>query len=532
MRKLLSHISLCVLLLFTCSRKTDAQTGIYVPANGKVFFVGDSAAMFSDISIRGVLGIGNKAVLNFMGSNWENDPLSQLSDESAGGLGYSATGGTIRFMGQNRQTIRGGYNPIVKFGPAFGKLTIDNINGVALRDGIIKVGREVEFKNGLIFLNDQAFVIGNNSPGKISGYDNKHFFVTGNASSTGLLIREQLTKNDGLVVFPIGTSAEKYTPAAVKVQDGQKDDVHIGAFSKTLSGGTTGTEITDNSVNTTWEIGKRNPTGEMQAEISLQHRNADEGTSFAANRDRSYISQHQNNRWDTASPVSAPGPATLTSGSMTPASGINKRSVKLKGGPSLAFTKLVLKDISDTTKVYFNGYRRDIRKVELNWVTYPEVQVKYFIITRRLSNENSFIPIDTVASKAPNGFSDKQLFYNLIDPDNSDKGISYYQLIWVDYNGNYHYSYIIAISNRAGGNEFLLWPNPSRGEFRVGVNGYTSIKTIVIWDALGQKVAEEPANGRSIIVMRLRTPGTYFVGYISNGDQLMETKKLLIVPYN
>jgi hypothetical protein len=53
----------------------------------------------------------------------------------------------------------------------------------------------------------------------------------------------------------------------------------------------------------------------------------------------------------------------------------------------------------------------------------------------------------------------------------------------------------------------------------------------VIWNTIGQTIHREEVNERGIIEMQLRTPGTYMVGFISFGGQIMDTKKLVITGY-
>jgi hypothetical protein len=55
-----------------------------------------------------------------------------------------------------------------------------------------------------------------------------------------------------------------------------------------------------------------------------------------------------------------------------------------------------------------------------------------------------------------------------------------------------------------------------------------AVKTIIIWNAIGQKIREVPVNERSIIDMYLNIPGTYMVGFITYSGQVLETKKLVV----
>jgi hypothetical protein len=73
-----------------------------------------------------------------------------------------------------------------------------------------------------------------------------------------------------------------------------------------------------------------------------------------------------------------------------------------------------------------------------------------------------------------------------------------------------------------------VWPNPTARDFYVGINGAVDVKYVVIWNVVGQMLHRELVNERHIIPMHIYLPGTYFVGFISQGGQLLQTKKLLV----
>ena len=82
------------------------QQGFYVPNNAKVFFIGDSAGIFSDVINSGLIGLGKKAVIEFKGLNWSNDLSSILSDEANNGLSVSGVGGVVRFSAKTFRQFR------------------------------------------------------------------------------------------------------------------------------------------------------------------------------------------------------------------------------------------------------------------------------------------------------------------------------------------------------------------------------------------------------------------------------------------
>jgi hypothetical protein len=518
--KRIKHIISLFIITIICVQSIMAQQGFYVPEQGKVFFNGDSSTIFSNVINSGRLGIGKRAVVNFKGRNWNNNINALITDESEDGNGVNGTGGVVRFMDTSKQYITGGYNAVIRYGASFPNLIIDNKAGVYLDNSSSKIRNELVFKTGHLFLGDNILSIGNNSPGKITGYDAGKFIVTNNKVNSGILIRESIRAADGLVVFPVGATIDQYTPASIKSKSSQPDNYYVTVFDKTLANGAIGEVMSDNSVNTTWEIGKTNQSQGIDAEVFLQHLKSREGALFAANRKYAYVSKYDNGSWDIGSPKSEPVNST------------NSRTFTYANYRHAYFTKFAAtKDTAGDYKnhLWFSGYRVDLKTVNVFWTTKPEINNKYFILQRRFSNENAFFNIDTILTKSQNGFSIDYLRYSVMDP-NSYRGITYYRLIMVSNNLEQTLSNIIAIGPKAGGNELLLWPNPSTGKFKVSVNDYASIKTIMVWNVIGQKLIEEPVNERGIIEMELRTPGTYVVGFISFTGQIMETKKLLIVP--
>ncbi|AEW01246.1 hypothetical protein A4D02_35700 [Niastella koreensis] len=518
-----------MLLLAPCLT-TKAQQGFYVPKKGKVYFSGDTATIFSNVVNQGKLGIDKKAVVNFKGKKWTNDADALITDEGNKGEDASGTGGALRFNGidSGRQQLDGGYNAATRSGAAFDNLDIQNVYGVELTGSTTKVRNNLHFTAGNVYLQNNTLVIGDRSPGTITGYDSIHFIITG-SSGTGLLVRENIRSRDNWVIFPIGTDDNAYTPAGIRSHSSQGDDYHARVNDGVKKDLFTGNELKEQGVNKTWELGKRNYPNSGDADIALQHLTADEGSLFSANRRYAYVSQYTGAGWDTSSPQVYPVPGMLTSATALAGSGVNTRTVGSNLSSASYFTKFTGK--GDTagafTHVWLNGYRLDRSTVNVYWTTKPEVNIRYFVVERRLSNESAFKKRDSLPSKAVNGYSNSYLNYTLNDANNYT-GISYYRLRLIDYNGDSMYSNTVAVGGKPGGYQLLLWPNPAARNFYVGVNGAASVKYVVIWNVLGQMIHRELVNDRNIIPMSLWLPGNYLVGFISNSGQLLETKKLVV----
>lgn len=510
----------------------SAQTGFYVPKKGKVFFKGDTATIFSNVQNAGKLGVGKQAVVNFKGKRWQNEAQSMITDTSDAGEGATGEGGWVRFIGDDMQELDGGYNGVTKTGATFSRLQVNNPFGLQLAGSTSKIRHELQFKKGHLFLRDHILIIGNGNPGSINGYDFSRFIVTRNKPGGGLLVREHITAADGVVVFPIGSGPGAYTPAGLRTSASQGDDYYMSVFDGVYQHVTTGTNLQPASVNKTWEIGKLLRPDEDDTEIFLEHLIADEGQLFNANRKRSFVSSFTNGQWDTAMPQQLPTPGMFTTGRLLHNSGMNSRLLNGAIGSGTFFTKFTVLSLSssDRTRVWLNAYRTDKENVRVFWSTKPEVNNHYFVVQRRLSNEAGFRNIDTVYSTALNGNSTAYLHYTLPDPNNYEAN-SYYRLMVVDRSDQHFYSNIAVVNGRPGGLQLLLWPNPSTGVFYLGINGEAAVKSIVIWDVKGRKLREEAVNERTIMEMRMYIPGTYMVGFIGYGGQILETKKLVIQPY-
>lgn len=526
-----SHI-IAFILLLACAAGYGQQ-GVYVPKKGKVFFAGDTATVFSNVINQGQLGLGKGALLNFKGARWENDAAALVTDESNNGNGTTGIGGTVRFLRPDtsfpqQQLLIGGYNAATRSGPSFPNISIANANGLRLSDASTKIRRRLHFEDGHLHAEENILVVGDGNPGIITGYDENRFVVTGTSLTGGFLLREQVSPSSGWVSFPIGTAAGSYTPAALQLSDGMPDDFYARVSDSVKTHVGTGSDMSAAGVSKTWQIGKLLHPGQGSVDISLQHLLADEGSLFRAKRQNAFISQY-GNAWDTSYPQRTPSVGTITTGSPLANSGINTRSFEGLLTITSYFTKLA--GSGDTslykTRLWFSAYRTDYKHVWVYWNTFPEVNQKYFVVQRRLSNETVFTSRDSVHSKAVNGASFRNINYGITDP-NSYSGISFYRLLMISYNGDTTYSNIVAIGGRPDDNGFVIWPNPAPGRFYVGISSISAVKTIVIYNAIGQLMLTEAVDNRGFLELYLRTPGAYMVSFIGYDGSVLETKKLII----
>ncbi len=531
------HIIALTLLLLGSFVAAHSQAGFYIPQKGKVFFSGDTATIFSNVINQGQLGTGKGAVVNFRAKQWENDPLSLITDESNGGNGITGQGGMIRFIASDtsipgfytQQLLIGGYNAATRLGPAFSNFSVVNPYGVKLYNASTKIRRLLNFSSGHLYADENILVVGDGNPGTITGYDENRFVVTGTSVTGGFLLREKISQANTWVTFPVGTADGLYTPAALQTGSGVPDDFYARVFDSVKTNVNGGQGMAAQSVNKTWQIGKLLAPGLDQVDLILQHRTADEGAVFSANRQNAYISQYLGSTWDTGYPQLTPGAATLTTGSPVAGSGTNTRSFNSTIAAAAYFTKLTGKGDTSLykTRLWFSAYRTDYRHVWVYWTTNPEINQKYFVVQRRLSNETVFSNRDTVDSRALNGASFVYLNYGITDFNNY-AGVSFYRLLSVAYNGDTSYSNIVAVGGHPDSYGIVLWPNPSDGHFNIGISATGVVKTIVIYNDIGQRMMIEEVNNRGLIQLFLRTPGAYMVSFISYDGHVLETQKLII----
>lgn len=532
------HI-IITLILYACTIPAIAQPGFFVPQQSRIYFFGNTSTIFSDVLNKGQIGINKGALVNFKGLQWENDPKSQITDESINGLSTIGQGGMIRFLTPDstlsplidqQQLVIGGYNAAARSGPSFPNLSIANSWGVKLLSASTKVRRELNFIAGNVYVNDNILIVGDGDPGLITGYNENRFVVTGAAYDGGFLLREKIKRGDGQVIFPVGTADGLYTPASLHLRSRTPDDFYVRVFDSVKSRVHDGADLSIRSVNKTWQIGKLIRPGEDAVDLILQHQFADEGLLFTANRETAYLSQYASGSWDDGDPHTRPQAGSLTSGTPLANSGTNTRTFRNSISPASYFTKFA--GFEDTTlnrtNLWFSAYRTDYHNVYVYWTTNPEIRNMYFVVQRRLIDEPVYKNIDTIISKAPGGFSFINLDYNMNDP-NSYTGVSYYRLMMVDYNGNITYSQVVAVGGEPEGFGWTLWPNPSPGRFFVGISRPPMVKYVLVWDIVGRLLRRELVSNRGLIEMHLHVKGSYVIGLVPFEGSKIETKKLVVI---
>ena len=157
--------------------------------------------------------------------------------------------------------------------------------------------------------------------------------------------------------------------------------------------------------------------------------------------------------------------------------------------------------------------------VELNWVTASEENNDYFIIQRSTDNVK-FEDIDRVKG---NGNSNVIIEYQSYDFD-LPKGVIYYRLKQVDFDGSANYSNVVAIRNTPD-IDVQIFPNPSDGNINIET---TDAIDVTIYTITGQLIEQYhfEANSTNSIDISNQPKGIYLLTYYSDKEKII--KKLIV----
>ncbi|MBK5284648.1 MAG: T9SS type A sorting domain-containing protein, partial [Bacteroidia bacterium] len=168
--------------------------------------------------------------------------------------------------------------------------------------------------------------------------------------------------------------------------------------------------------------------------------------------------------------------------------------------------------------ISFTGSNQGNRNV-LEWATASEINNHYFAIER--SHEGSqFAEIGIVKG---NGNSTQIISYSFSD-DQPVNGINYYRLKQVDYDGDYKYSQIIAVTNIKVGNRCFVYANETAGGFILSCSQLENSQAQIInIDGRILKEIKITGNVENKIDLHDLTNGFYILR-INDGEQIQNLK--------
>ena len=167
--------------------------------------------------------------------------------------------------------------------------------------------------------------------------------------------------------------------------------------------------------------------------------------------------------------------------------------------------------------------------VDINWSTASEINNDYFVV-ERAGEDLVWEPILTVDGA---GNSNTLLTYREKDREPL-KGVSYYRLKQVDFDGQYSYSETVSVFNGQvrDSEDVFMYPNPSKQGsvfLRIPFATRDYRTTATMFDMSGKQVYSELIDTASDI-HEFRygslTPGIYFIQISS--EAISETKKLVV----
>lgn len=516
------------------SYTTYAQTGMSIPANADIMaHKTDTIAIFSDVQNHGRFGSLKGAVVLFFGQTWKNDESALLTDENFYNGTAPGYGGTFRFMqqGTTPQYIYGAYNAGARSGPSFPNISINNPNGVYLDDlSDLKVRNKLHFENGHLYLNGWNLVVGNLSPGIISGYSDRRFVVTGSNVGGGFLYREHVTPQDKQVVFPIGTTANSYSPLALQNLEFTSEDFRVRVFDNVFRNATSGSILSGNNVLKTWNVGHNAGTGSSSYFVWLQHDAKNEGPAFSILREFSFPSLYRTNGgWDTIPPGTVENPGKLTTGAFSLSSYTNTRTFPGGLGNNVYFTKSALFIPRAISSLGFNAFRVSMRMVETHWAVSREVNILQYELQRKRENEDSFYTIKVVPPKTPRGTVNQNVQYYTVPDDNLYDNWTYYRLKTLGLDGLIAYSEIKKVPWFY---EIKVSPNPNNGRFVISMFGLRQPVRMEMYDIAGRLFALRMIVGdNSRIHLHNVAAGNYVLVFfdVSDNNKVLATEQIIII---
>ena len=167
------------------------------------------------------------------------------------------------------------------------------------------------------------------------------------------------------------------------------------------------------------------------------------------------------------------------------------------------------------------------KKVELVWLTASEINVKQFIVERS-SDGKSF---ETLSEPITAFNTLKQNNYQFTD-NQPLKGISYYRVKEVDFDGDNSFSWVRAINNSDSKSDFNIFPNPTNEELNIDLKSLAGKEvTITISDLVGKALQAEKievTTAPHVLNVSSLSNGMYLIRVQSKENELIP-KKLQII---
>lgn len=167
-----------------------------------------------------------------------------------------------------------------------------------------------------------------------------------------------------------------------------------------------------------------------------------------------------------------------------------------------------------------SGYLNLNQNVHLNWITKNEHSVSTFTVERSLDNKN-YYSIGTQLSKGDNLYENQYDFIDDISRVSAER--VYYRIRMKDIDGKTKSSNTISIQNVQNNQEYLVYPNPSKGKINISyTNPNAETMHFVLSDITGRIVKQFSLNtstSKTIIDVSDLPSGVYFYSFISDESE-------------
>lgn len=494
-------------------RSGGVQT-IYNPNTGTYYNLtisnSTTKTLSADVAVSGDLQIQNTAILD--ASTYNISLAGDWNNSSSSADPFTEGSQTVIFNGGGPQSI---INSGDAEGTVFYNITVSNTSGDLTLSANTSVGGTLNFTSGKLFLGTNNLTI--TSGNAVTGYNTSRYVVT---NSTGYLQINGMTT--GITrVFPIGNNSASYSPATITNNSTTSPvnfNVYACRYVSTTGTCSGGTQIVENGVGITWQITpSTSPLAGAGAEIELAWNTADEMTFFT--RNDCAVNHYIGGAW-TASANSAATDETGTIGA-----GYYSQTASFTTfspfGVGKGSSPLPIELLSFMAKP--NGVT-----VDITWETASEINNDYFVIEKTTDN----LIFEEVERVEGAGNSSIVRNYAIVDRHPS-KGISYYRLKQVDYDGSYEYSELVAVNNESSSYESIkVYPNPSNGNnVTIDITNIKEKEVLVnVYNILGEIMYSKIVlveDSPFITPNNKLDPGVYFIVGSSNNVKLDEQRLIV-----
>lgn len=355
----------------------------------------------------------------------------------------------------------------------------------------IEVTNELTLSSGKLLIDDYLLTMDNTAA--ISNFNSDRYIKT---DGTGGLIREVGASN---VVFPVGNST--YTPLSVQ-NSGTTDAFFIRTSAEVLENGNSGNALTTDVVDRTWFV-EEGVAGGSNLTLTATWNAADELTGF--DRTQSYLSHYTGSGWN----ASVPGAA----------SGSNPYSISRSGITTLSPFAVGSNGALPIELFSFTALRRN-EYVQLEWITVTEINSDLF----EIEHSRDGILYEKVGEVTAAGFSSSELNYDFLHK-NPVKGLNYYRLKQLDYDGAFEYSDIVSVQFLEGGRQLAVYPNPVfGGPFTLSLSDSNfELAELSIYDSVGRLVQSQTILDTNTEIQTGDFPkGIYLVSMEVDGLRFLE----------